>query len=877
MADSINRQIIEIVTKTMGVQESEKALKNLETVLKRQQGIAPSLVGNINLLDHQYSRLANGLLKVKDIFQSTDGQLYNATYLAQQNGQEVTALGNVYLKTQNNVAGFAKEVNKTNPLLEQFGLAFKRALIVAPLWMAARTVLQSFFNTIKEGMDTVVQFEGKMVNLKAILGTGLASNTKYINDLSDSFYNLSIKTGLAVTRIQDIFAQLTKYNFADDIKKQIITVADSFEDIFGNVKAEDITNIIAQTFFLLGKTFDKTKTDAENLNSVTLQLFRLLKSGGTAGTELVSSFSEILPVASQLGISFDELVNLMTAFSKAAPMAGVPATQLKTFFVKLIDKTDEIGSKFGIFRKEGESTGQFIARFAQELKSLSSVDMQGTLSNLQEIFGMKGIVAANTLKIASDELKKMQSDTTTLTDLQDNYNKSAKEADNTLGEIGKKLAASKTAASAGFFKSFVDTAGVKDLAKGWTSEQGRGVLSNIGTTLAMPIKGLQNLIAGSTRALFEQKPGESLGKRFQNLFTYILRPDIQPDLPETQKQIEKVQNKIKEIINSKTNKTEIKLPEITLNTNQLEEYRKMKKDFGVNITKTLGLNEQDLLLKNIKKEIEDINEIFKTKTDTQKYGLATLSQEELLYKVLSGDVQSLVNYWRAAGKEADRVMALVKIGQDYQVAALSDKLTNINKVLENEAQIAKMKGAEDIQILEWKIEILKQLYGSEQATQQLLDLKYEKEKLITQEKLNQKNLSQEEIQIYQIAKKQGKDVAQEVSSFLAGTKGLKDLSETAQRTLKGRFSGKVEETQAADFFEQNKDLLLPKQLRAEAAGMELKSLNEITVQPMQIKVNLDSESIVQGVMAAIEPKLAASLNKTGSTLNKADKKNIEDF
>ena len=50
-------------------------------------------------------------------------------------------------------------VQKATPLMEQFGMAMKRALIVAPVWMIMRGAIQAVFSTIQSNIKFLIELE----------------------------------------------------------------------------------------------------------------------------------------------------------------------------------------------------------------------------------------------------------------------------------------------------------------------------------------------------------------------------------------------------------------------------------------------------------------------------------------------------------------------------------------------------------------------------------------------------------------------------------------------------------------------------------------------------------------------------------------------
>ena len=102
-------------------------------------------------------------------------------------------------------SGVAKEGKKSFQAMGDFEKALRRVIIVAPVWMAFRTVLQGTFALLREGFRTLEEFDRALIKAKAVVhdSTGSIDNDMII--LEKTIRDFSKKSGIALKDLASAF------------------------------------------------------------------------------------------------------------------------------------------------------------------------------------------------------------------------------------------------------------------------------------------------------------------------------------------------------------------------------------------------------------------------------------------------------------------------------------------------------------------------------------------------------------------------------------------------------------------------------------------------------------------------------------------------
>lgn len=282
-----------------------------------------------------------------------------------------------------------------------FEKALRRVVIVAPVWMAFRAVLQGFFSGISEGFKTMEEFDRAMLKAKAVIigaSRDIGATTKI---LADRIRNLSQTTGEAMTNITEAF-----YRFAE--------IGTPFEEAWQGAAASvgfaratmgntvETASTMALVMRLLGDTVDETIPPNKALEVQMAKMYKLWQVNAFEANQLTDSFKAFLPTANTMGFSLDQTTALLATLNSAALQGSRGGTLLRTSMTKLLQNLNELANQLGIsVNPELDTTFTVLMKVLGAIKQLQSGGIsKGAESVLTNIFGgvrgaepIRGLVA----------------------------------------------------------------------------------------------------------------------------------------------------------------------------------------------------------------------------------------------------------------------------------------------------------------------------------------------------------------------------------------------------------------------------------------------------------------------------------------------------
>jgi TP901 family phage tail tape measure protein len=260
--------------------------------------------------------------------------------------------------------------------------------------------------------------------------------------------------------------------------------------------------------------------------------------------------------------------------------------------------------------------------------------------------------------------------------------------------------------------------------------------------------------------------------------------------------------------------------------------------------------------------------------------------------ILSGNIDK--------ASEAFTEMALT----EKEITGLADAYINISKervtlaekLIQQELDLAKIRGATNLQLLDEEERMKAMIFG-ENAVLNSLDLRLEREKELTREKYNQNKLSSESINLYKVATRYGGNLATTFAYVLQGQKQITDLTKREQNIFQKMFGTEFEQLSAKKFFESLAGAAIPIREKVGISGIRIPEVEGlisklavptavpapqmatfsiqswVTVEPIQVQVDLASEDVISKVQEAI----LTELENTKSDITRQIMKQIEEF
>jgi len=288
-----------------------------------------------------------------------------------------------------------KEATNAKAKVSELGLAFRRAFIVAPVWMVARQILQEMISFVTEGVQHYIDTEKAVLNVRsALLAMGQAG-TGTIADLTERFHALSVETGNAESKIMNTYASVNRILGNTEKSFMATNAAVKLGEATGTDAAK-IAETLAYLYKLQGDTIKGASTDTQKFAELQVMLYAAQAKVPGGIEKLNSELMAGIPIMKEANLSIEDFIKLNIAMNQA----GITTSQtLKTGLMKVLTNLPQITQQLNI-----APNTQPLEVFMTALERMSNLYKQGNLSAfgnaIKDIFG--GIRGGQIAVLASD-------------------------------------------------------------------------------------------------------------------------------------------------------------------------------------------------------------------------------------------------------------------------------------------------------------------------------------------------------------------------------------------------------------------------------------------------------------------------------------------
>jgi TP901 family phage tail tape measure protein len=763
------------------------------------------------------------LIKIKAVLDNQVSQ--GITQINKELEQTGAKISNI--KISKDLATGAQIINTTlKPMGDNAGVAaakmgdlqkaLNRVAVVAPVWMAFRSVMMSFFSGISEGFKLMEEFDRAMLKAQSVImgvSRDVGESTKI---LADRIRNLSQSTGESMTNITEAF-----YRFAE--------VGTPFEEAWKGAEASvgfaratmgntiDTASTMALVMRLLGKTVDETIPPNKALEVQMAKMFKLWQVNAFEANQLTDSFKAFLPTANTMGFTIDQTTALLATLNSAAMQGSRGGTLLRTSMTKLLQNLNELANSLGIsVNPQLDTTFTVLMKVLGVIKSLNtgggiSTQAESVLTNI--FGGVRGAEPIRGLVALYDLLNSNLAVTTTkYNELGNVLSDYAKRQEDVTNAVSTQLQIFRQLRTQVFETFITAVVGGKDYADGLK------IINELLTNMAVGFNGVGRAISGA-----------DVEDAFQGIQRAIKGTASLPEVIELISQIEsragtagkafgqwlpQLKEIAVELAKSAQTTSEITVKEseaVTKYKEQLEVHKqlirqldlqddKQKDALDVIKLQNLGYSESQIALAKLSAKVSNLVDTFNSLNDVAAGITEPLDKQQILTDVLQGNWIKILDVTKENIFTQKEVLKL-----DEQRNQLSESLLKTGeKLVTSELEMLKIRGASSSELLKAEIAMKTMLYG-ENAVKNSLTLRLKQEQEITKEKLNQNKLSSDSIKLYRVAQTEGTKVATILAEFLKGNISLGQLQQMPRifEIAKENFGDLIEQMQAAQFFGLN--------------------------------------------------------------------------
>lgn len=712
--------------------------------------MAMSLSEHLIVLNHQ--------IKGWDLYKRTvkkGGTIVSETYRAQikQSGKVVNAQARVTSTMVKGQQKISKSVSYTSAAMKQSTAAsndlmkaLRRAAIVAPVWLALRSVMMKTIRTITDGAKAWEKWDEALIKSKAVIHTtSMDISTAYIR-LQDEVEKLSIRTGVSLDKVTNAFFRFGTLGIEFEDSLAGMTASMNIALTMGG-DLEQVARPLAFAYKLLGDTMDQTIPVHERMEILGSKMFAIWKINAFEINEFSQSLNNFLPTANTANFTIDETVTLLTALSSSAILGARGGRLLRQSVLRLVGNLDTLASQLGMaVNPQMESTNEILLKVLGRIKELGETGTTAKAAKaLTAIFGgarmgeaARGLISVYNLiqentaimTASGDELDRLlKKQVDRLKEVEDSLHRQLKVGRNLTTQLGRVFLK-------GIFggKEYAET--IKNINK---AKRGMlPIIESLASTTKDWLLGAQDqggrFLAILQRIINKQKeltitPEEvAVGMKFRpELGRYIT--------PESSEPYEKEEKDIKR-----------------LNTENQIKLNLLQKGLEISKLEALGISKSQKIYKSLTAEVKERVKQHNELIDLEKLGFKQLEEKQILLLLEGREYEKILELGGENIFTQDKLLELAKQQSDFEAAAFKEKQTAIKLLITHETNLLKIRGATSRQLIEAAMAMNVQLRLGQDSLS-LLKNQLALEQEITKEKTGQTKLSAETMNLYEASQK----------------------------------------------------------------------------------------------------------------------------
>lgn len=190
----------------------------------------------------------------------------------------------------------------------------------------------------KTSLDAAAKFESGMSNVATLLDGDTATVNKRIAEMGDDIMGVAKKTGLTTDDLSNGMYQIVSaLGDSADATSQLEVAAKAAKA--GGATTVDAINLLSAVTKGYGDTSGEAWSKASDL------AFQTVKLGQTSFPELAASMGKVVPIASALNISQEELFGSFATLTGVTGSTAEVSTQLKSVFSGLMTPSTALSAK----------------------------------------------------------------------------------------------------------------------------------------------------------------------------------------------------------------------------------------------------------------------------------------------------------------------------------------------------------------------------------------------------------------------------------------------------------------------------------------------------------------------------------------------------
>ena len=278
-----------------------------------------------------------------------DNKNYIISFTAQLKNDKVVISG--LRNMQGEVQKFSKTVDAGGKSAKTYGQTMldlgKRALIVAPIWMAIRTAMLFVIRSTQDAIKANLDFEESMARNKTLLTGSAFEINAQMALIGDTVKNMAVNSRVSLKEITDSFYFLrTSALTTSQALSALPVVVDLMQGSL--LGAQESARAVAGMFNTMGKSVKGASSDQEKFTKIGDQLAYTVATQDVLLGELLQGYAKIAPFASSLNDSFGDIITTMGFLNTQLLKGGRAGRLTAQAIIALSKEAMTLASEFGI-------------------------------------------------------------------------------------------------------------------------------------------------------------------------------------------------------------------------------------------------------------------------------------------------------------------------------------------------------------------------------------------------------------------------------------------------------------------------------------------------------------------------------------------------
>lgn len=408
------RYLIQTVLDKTGATQFKREMENVQGTASKA---AKELSKETNIIAAKYQRLgkigSTSMRKFSTTVVDAEGNLKTFSGVQGKVNGQWTTFNNTVKSTNGTLGSFNKTIaGSTAGLLG----AAKRALVVIPVWLALRSVISGFVNTIRLGVEHIVEFDKALARARAVAAPVTQDLDSFMEQLESRVRSLARETGTSAGDIAELFYRMgtAGLNAEEGLAGMELALRTSIA-IMGD--ATDTAVLLADIYNLMGDRIEGAITPTEKMTVVASTIATLWTSNAFTLDEFTGALKTFVPTAKNYNLSLDQMLGLTATAATLMSRGATAGTQLSRSFLQLYNNTEALERILGrTVNLQTEDSFQLLTEVLLKLNNQLK-EGENIATKVIEVFGVKGSKTINSfaggLEKLSENLDKLSNNDAT--------------------------------------------------------------------------------------------------------------------------------------------------------------------------------------------------------------------------------------------------------------------------------------------------------------------------------------------------------------------------------------------------------------------------------------------------------------------------------